>query len=165
MDPEMLAQFPPGLPKSTLITLAPMLAPPELAAQLGQLAPALPDPVPFSYLYEYETNYWVEPATGVLIDYTKDEAVIVAIESDAIPGGIAPVAPVLGLTYQHTDEAIADAKEDAEDGKQLLSIFGTVVPWSAIGLGALLVLGGSLAMLRKRDGATAEELEASRAEE
>jgi len=155
MDPETLAQFPPALPKSAVIALAPMLAPPELQAQLGQLAPALPDPVPFTYLYEYETNYWVEPKTGVLIDYTKDEAVIIALQSDAVPGGVAPVGPVLALNYQHTEQSITDAKADAEDGKRLLNIFGTIVPWSAIGLGALLLLGGGYGILRKREDAAA----------
>jgi hypothetical protein len=157
-DPATLGQFPPALPKDAVIALAPMLAPPELQAQLGQLAPALPDPVPFSYLYEYETNYWVDPATGVLIDYTKDEAIIIGIQSDALPGGVAPVGPVVALTYQHTEASIADAKADAEDGQTLLFWFGTVVPWGAIGLGALLILGGGFAVARKReDGEGSDE--------
>lgn len=150
VDPVLLAMLPPGAPKSSLLTLGPALAPPELIGQLGQLLPALPDPIPFSYLYGYETNYWVDPETGVLIDYTKDEAITIALQGEVIPGGMAPIGEVLALTYEHTDESIADAKEDAEDGQRLLTIFGTIVPWSAVGLGALLLLGGGWAAVRKR---------------
>jgi hypothetical protein len=153
LDPATLAMFPAGLPKDAVLALAPSLAPPELLGMLGQVAPTLPDPVPFTYLYEYETNYWVDSATGVLIDYTKDEAVIIALQSDAVPGGIVPVGPVLGLVYQHTDESIADAKEDAEDGKSLLNIFGVIVPFSAIGLGAVLILAGGYFAFRKNEEA------------
>jgi hypothetical protein len=157
VDPETLAMFPPALPLATVTALAPALAPPELAPLLDQVLPALPDPVPFTYLYEYETNYWIDPATGVLIDYTKDEAIIIAAQADAIPGGVAPVGPVLGLTYQHTDQSIADAKADAEDGKGLLTLFGAVVPYTAIGIGVVLGAAGAyLAFLRKEDEAAAE---------
>jgi hypothetical protein len=157
VDPETLAQFPPALPKSEVLALAPVLAPPELQAQLGQLASVLSDPVLFAYLYEYETNYWVDPATGVLIDYTKDEAVVAGIQSDAVPGGVVPIGDVLGMTYQHTDDSIADAKEDAEDGGRLLTIFGTIVPASALGFGGLLVLWGVYAIIRRKDEGGAAE--------
>ncbi len=162
VDPETLAMFPPAFPKDVVLALAPTLAPPELLGMLQQFAPALPDPVPFSYLYEYETNYWVDPATGVLIDYTKDEAVVLAFESDQVPGGIVPVGPVLGLVYQHTADSIADAKEDADDGKGLLNIFGTIVPWSAVGLGAVLALfGGYFAFVKKEEDAAPAEAPAA----
>ncbi|MCB2223592.1 MAG: DUF3068 domain-containing protein [Actinobacteria bacterium] len=154
-DPATLAMFPAGLPLATVTALAPSLAPEDMLPMLGQILPALPDPVPFTYLYEYETNYWVDPATGVLIDYTKDEAIVLAIMADAIPGGIAPVGPVLGLVYQHTDDAIADAKVDAEDGQSLLNLFGVIVPYLAIGLGAVLALGGGFFAFRKEDEAAA----------
>ena len=149
VDPVTLAMFPPGLPLDTATALAPTLAPPEMVPLLDQILPTLPDPVPFTYLYEYETNYWIDPATGVLIDYTKDEAVILAIQSDAIPGGVAPVGPVLGLVYQHTADSIADAKVDAEDGQSLLNLFGVIVPYAAIGVGALLALAGGYLAFRK----------------
>ena len=145
--------FPPGLPLGAVTALAPALAPPEMLPLLDQILPALPDPVPFTYLYEYETNYWIDPATGVLIDYTKDEAIIIAAMADAIPGGVAPVGPVLGLVYQHTADSIADAKADADDGKSLLSLFGVIVPYTAIGIGLLLALGGGYLLYRKDEEA------------
>jgi hypothetical protein len=159
-DPVTLAMFPPGVPLATAAALAPSLAPPEMAGMLDQILPMLPDPVPFTYLYEYETNYWVDPATGVLIDYTKDEAVIIAIQADAIPGGIAPVGPVLGLVYQHTADSIADAKADAEDGRNLLNLFGAIVPYVAIGVGAVLMLAGGYFAFRKNEEETAVAIEA-----
>ena len=74
-DPVLLASFPPALPKAVIEGLAPALGlPDELLGQLGQVLPALPDPVPLAYTYSYETNYWVEPRSGVLVDYSKMES-------------------------------------------------------------------------------------------
>ena len=157
VDPATLAMFPPALPLGTVVALAPALAPAEMLPLLDQVLPALPDPVPFTYLYEYETNYWIDPATGVLIDYTKDEEVIIAAMADAIPGGMAPVGPVLGLVYQHTADSIADAKVDADDGQSLLNLFGVVVPYAAIAIGLLLALGGGYLVFRKDEEAAASQ--------
>jgi len=158
VDAETLAMFPPALPLAVVSALAPALAPPEMLPLLDQILPALPDPVPFSYLYEYETNYWLDPATGVLIDYTKDEAIIIAALADVVPGGVAPVGPVLGLVYQHTADSIADAKADADDGKSLLNLFGVIVPYAAIAVGLLLALAGGFFLFRKEgEAAPAQE--------
>ena len=71
---------------------------------------------------------------NVLIDYAKDEARYLALGSGQVE--------VFHLTYAATDQSIADAKEDAEDGKMMINLFGTIIPWIAIGLGALVALGG-----------------------
>ena len=73
----MLANFPPALPKATIEALVPALGLPDAAtAQLAELLPALPDPVPLAYTYEYTSDYWVEPDTGVLIDFAKVDRAI-----------------------------------------------------------------------------------------
>jgi hypothetical protein len=158
MDQALLAMFPSSMPKAVVTGLAGVLSlTAEQQAQFAQLMPLLPDPVPFTYLYQYTTNYWVEPTTGVLIDYTKDEARILAIPVDTsiVATGVVPVTDVFHMSYQTTEASIADAKKDANDGKTMLLWFGTIIPWAAIGLGALLLLGGGFMLLRKREKATA----------
>jgi hypothetical protein len=159
VDPVMLAMFPESMPKATVQALAPQLGlSDELMMQFALLLPALPDPVPFTYLYEYATEYWVEPTTGMLIDYTKDESRILALQVDPsiVAMGMVPVGPVFHLTYEQNDQSIADAREEAEDNKTLISLFGTIVPYAAIGVGALLVLGGGFLIIRKKkEAATA----------
>jgi hypothetical protein len=145
-DPVILAMFPASLPKALLSSLAPMLdLPPALLEGLAALLPMLPDPVPLNYVYEYETHYWVEPTTGVLIDYTKDEARYLSLATAQVE--------VYHLTYEATDQSIADAKNDAEDGKGLINLFGTIIPYAAIGVGAAIALGGLFMLGRKKKAA------------
>ena len=143
MDPAVLAMFPASMPKATLAALAPQLPlPAEMLQGLAALLPLLPDPVPLSYLYEYETDYWVESTTGVLIDYTKDEIRYLSLGAGQVE--------VFHLTYAASDQSIIDAKKDADDGKMMINLFGTIIPWIAVGLGALVALGGIFMLARKR---------------
>jgi hypothetical protein len=158
LDPSLLAMFPSSLPKALVVGLAPQLGlSAELMAQFSQLLPVLPDPVPFTYLHRYETEYWVEPATGVLVDYIKDESRIMAMVVDpaVVSIGMVPVGEIFSLNYVTTAQSVADAKKDAEDGKSVITLFGTIIPYAALGVGALLLLGGGVMLVRKRkDGAS-----------
>lgn len=158
LDPTLLAMFPESMPKGLVQALAPQLGlSAELMQQFAMLLPLLPDPIPFTYLYEYATEYWVEPTTGMLIDYTKDESRILAIEVDPsiVSLGMVPVGDVFRLVYEQSDQSIADAKADAEDAKGTINLFGAIIPWAAIGVGAALaVLGGGLLLTRKKETAT-----------
>lgn len=143
LDPAVLAMFPASLPKDLIVGLAPQLGlPPETLQGLAAFLPLLPDPVPLSYVYQYATEYWVEPTTGVVIDYVKEEARLLTLATAEVD--------VFRLSYQATDQSIADAKKDAEDGKMMMSLFGTIIPYAAIGLGALVALGGGFMLGRKR---------------
>ncbi len=154
LDPVLLAMFPESMPKAMVQGLAPQLGlSDELMMQFALLLPALPDPIPFTYLYEYATEYWVEPTTGMLIDYTKDESRILALVVDPsiVSIGMVPVGDVFRLIYEQSDQSIADAKQDAEDGKGTINLFGMIIPYAAIGVGALLILGGAFLLARKRE--------------
>lgn len=158
-DPVLLEMFPASMPKGLVQALAPQLGlSAEMMQQFALLLPLLPDPIPFTYLYEYETEYWVEPTTGMLIDYTKDESRILAIEVDTsiVPTGMVPVGDVFHLIYEQSDQSVVDAREEAEDNKAMITMFGTTLPWAAIGVGAALVLlGGALLLVRKKEEAPA----------
>lgn len=125
-----------------------------------------PDPVPLSYVYEYTGEYWIEPTTGVLIDTHKVEirkagfsdelmaslgAQIENLPIDVDPAVVAEFLPVtvFHLDYQATDESVQDAKDDALDAKDQLTLFGTTLPIAAIVIGLLLGLLGAVMFMRK----------------
>jgi hypothetical protein len=148
-DPELLSQFPAALPKAVIEGLVPALGlPDEMMAVLGQALPLLPDPIPLAYTYSYETQYWVEPDSGVLIDYNKMESRSVALNV----GEVQPLAEVMHLEYAQTAASVADAVADAEDAKGQLFWLGTVLPYALIVLGAIFALLGIIAFTRKPAG-------------
>jgi hypothetical protein len=150
-DPGLLASFPAALPKAVVESLAPALGlPDELMAQLSQVLPMLPDPIPLAYTYSYETKYWVEPDSGVLIDYDKMESRSVALNLGDQP---VPLTEVMHLEYVQTADSVADAVADAEDVKGQLLWLGTVLPYGLIVLGAIFALLGIVAFGRKPTGA------------
>ncbi len=143
----------------------------QLTGLVGGLNPALapilptlmasaewPDPIPLIYVYDYTGEYWIEPTTGVLIDTHKVEIRSVtmpdellqalAARIDAIPGadpamigGLLPLT-VSHLEYRGTDESVLEAKDDAEDAKNQIQLFGTTLPIGAIVIGLVLALAG-----------------------
>jgi hypothetical protein len=144
VDPEMLALFPPAIPKELLIGLSQTIdLPASMLERFADLLPSLPDPVPLKYTYEYETTYWVEPATGVLIDYDKHEAYKVALEMESIPVPV-PITPVFEQSYHTSPSSIEDAIKDAKDAKKQLNAFGTILPLALAVIGLVLVVAGVL---------------------
>lgn len=149
-DPELLAMFPSELPKSVVEGLVPALGlAPEAAAALGEALPALPDPVPLTYTYSYETNYWVEPDSGVLVDYDKLESRSVAVN---LGGQTVPVAEVMHLEYSQTADSVADAVDDAEDARSQLFWQGRVLPYALLAAGVLAAVLGFVLWRRAATG-------------
>lgn len=145
-DPELLALFPSELPKAVIEGLVPALGlSAEVAAGLTEVLPALPDPVPLAYTYRYETDYWVEPDSGVLVDYNKMESRSVAVN---FGGQTLPVAEIMHLEYSQTADSVADAIDDAVDAKNELFWQGTVLPYVLLAGGALVVLMGFIVLRR-----------------
>jgi hypothetical protein len=130
-----------------------------------------PDPVPLSYVYEYTGEYWIEPATGVLIDTHKVEirkvgfseellgSLVEAISNlpgDAVDpamlGELLPVT-VFYLDYQATDESVQDAKKDALDAKDTIQLYGTTIPIALIVIGLVLGIAGAFVFMQKQAAA------------
>ncbi len=148
-DPALLATFPTELPKAVLEGLVPTLGlSDEAMAQLGGILPSLPDPVPLTYLYAYETTYWVEPDTGVLVDYQKMESRLVALNLGAEP---IPVGEVMHLEYAQTAASVEDAAKDATDAQSQLFWQGKVLPYALMVGGVLLGLLGLLGLKRRTE--------------
>jgi hypothetical protein len=151
--------LPDALPKALLAGMAPYLGLPDALVQgLAMMLPMLPDQVELPYSYTWDTEYWVEPTTGVLIDYTKSEQryldVPALLETLGAPmPGVQPI-PVFDLNYAATDQSIADAKADAKTPKMLLDLFEWL-PWVIVGLGGLVTIGGAFMLVRKPKKAVA----------
>jgi len=142
VDPELLAQFPPALPKAMLAQLAASLdLPDEAMAQLGPVLEAMPDPVPLTYTFQFDKTYWVEPTTGMLIDIDVMESRAAAL---TVPGGPGPVplTEVQHLEYVTAPASVTDAVNEANDGISQLNLFGTYIPAILILLGAIGIIGG-----------------------
>ncbi len=148
VDPAVLGSLPPALPKAMIAQLVPALGlDDDAVAQLTGVLSALPDPVPLTYTYTYATTYWVEPTSGVLIDYEKMESRQVALD---VGGQSIPVTEVMRLDYSQTDASVLDAVADAEDAKSRLLWQGRVLPLGLM-LGGLLIAGfGAVASNRSR---------------
>ncbi len=170
---EMLANFPPAIPKDLFLMLAQGIEVPEaMQGAFGLILPNLPDLVPLKYTYEYETRYWVEPTTGMLLNYSKQETRQVALAKDTLTGAIPegaelpedvaailpmlpdplPLLPVFDIEYVVTESSIEDAVQDAKDAKSMLDLSATV-PLLLIVLGVVLVVVGVVLLLLKGKGA------------
>jgi hypothetical protein len=134
-----------------------------------------PDPVPLSYTYEYRGEYWVDPASGVLIDTHKVEIRKVGVSDELmaalgeklgtltsiIPASLLPEGfnpdmfssllpmTVSQLEYQATDQSVQDAKKDAEDASNKIRLYGTFLPAAAIAAGLVLGVLGIILFTRK----------------
>lgn len=142
VDPEMLAMFPPALPKAAIAGLLPALGlPDEAAAQVAATLEALPDPVPLGYTYSYETRYWVEPDSGVVVDYARDQSRVVGID---VGGQFVPLTEVMQLSVAQTDASVSEAADEAKDAENLLFWVGRVLPWGLLAIGVVLTVLGFL---------------------
>jgi hypothetical protein len=168
-DPAMLAIFPPAIPKDLFLMLAQGIEVPEsMQGAFALILPLLPDPVPLKYTYEYDSVYWIEPTTGVLIDYNKHEVRQVAlskallaelVQDVELPEDTAalfpllpdplPLTPVFDLSYQTAAESVEDSVQDAKDAKGILDLFGTTVPLALIVVGLVLALVGLFFVVRR----------------
>ncbi len=149
VDPELLAQFPAGLPKDLLMQLAPMLGiPDDQMAQLGPVLEAMPDPVPLTYTFAFDKTYWVEPTTGILIDIDVMESRAAALTVPGMPDPV-PLAEVQHLEYQTAPVSVEDAVADANDAMSQLKLYGTTLPLILVVLGAAGIIVGIVLIARK----------------
>jgi hypothetical protein len=163
IDPDYVKALglPPEIPKDVFTALVGQTDISDMVKRfLPLVLEQLPgDNVPLAYYYEYEGEYWIEPKTGVLIDTKKHELRRVGLSDEAIAG--TPLAnlseeqraalriPVSDFTYWGTDQSVQDAKKDAEDATNKITLYGTTLPIVAIIAGAVIGLVGVFLVLRK----------------
>ncbi|NNF55693.1 MAG: DUF3068 domain-containing protein [Acidimicrobiales bacterium] len=148
--PSALASLPPALPQATLAGIVPALGLDAAAAgQLTEVLTVLPDPVPLAYTYTYNTEYWVEPRSGVLVDYAKTESRVVGIE---VGGQFVPLTEVSQTSFTQTADSVAVTAKEASDAKSDLFWQGRILPWGLIAGGVILILLAGFVAVRSRDG-------------
>lgn len=148
VDPGTLAEFPESVPRESVPAIAPLLnLPEEILGALPALLPLLPEELPLEYTYEFEAKYWIDPATGVLIDIEKNDVrkAIVAVEN--FPLELDPIV-VYDLAYTSSEETLEAAVDDAEKYGTQLTLGRTIVPFGSWVVGALLAIVGLIYVRR-----------------
>jgi len=144
-DPKTLAALPANLPKATLAGLATALPPAQQAA-LAPFLPQLPDVLPLSYTSVTETTFWVDTATGSVLETQQKQTITAGLSS---PAGSLPLAAVVELNLKTADADVTSGAATAADAQQALTLIGVVAPLVLAVLGvALLLLAIPLARRR-----------------
>jgi hypothetical protein len=142
-DPQLLHTLPAALPKQTFTSLAPQLPEAVRAQLIGSLA-ALPDPVPLSYTARTTLHVFADRATGLPLDETLHQQVLVGVQ---VAGQRAELIPVLDLNAAFTPDTVSTTADLARSTSTKLAVIGIVIP--AV-LGALGLLFLVLGVLRRR---------------
>ncbi len=137
-NPQVLARLPKALPASLLphIVAAGILTP----SQAVSLSRAFPHSktIPLGYTYKASSAYWVDPATGLVVNLRTTEEQIGNI---AMPNGhLIPLLPVLADSYHFTPSSMSAAVTDAKNGGSTITTWGVTVPIIGAVVGFLLLV-------------------------
>ncbi|MFO8009899.1 MAG: porin PorA family protein [Dehalococcoidia bacterium] len=147
VNPEILSRLPQSLPLDLFSVLVSSIElREEKHAAMEEIVSTLPDPVPLTYLYEYEATYWIDPETGINIDIRRHEKRTAAIEYQE---EMIPLVPVFNVEYQATRESINNAIDDAEKIHDRIRLWDSSVPGALIGIGAILIIFGIFRVFRQ----------------
>lgn len=138
-DPFLLALLPAEIDKGALEAILAQLDLPDLQQRLvAEALPRLPDPVPLNYFYLSDLWLWVEPTTGMAVDFVKHEERLVAL-------GPLPVATIFEMDWRHTPETVLAVAAEARPFIEQVRWFERRLPTAAALAGGVLVfiaLGG-----------------------
>jgi Porin PorA len=150
-----------GLPTSLPIALVPRLAAAGLISpsQVSGLSAAFPraTSIPLGYTYQASNDYFVAPATGLVVNVSNNETEVGGI--DLPTGTIIPILPVLADTYHASPASLSAAVNDANNGSSTITTWGVAVPIAAAAVGFLLLVLAVLLWLRKRSRGRPVEVE------
>ena len=143
-DPGLLKMLPAELPKSLVAGLAPLLP----AAVQGKITPAivsaLPDPVPLNYTGTTNIVAYVDKQTGVAVDETVAQQVVVNV---AVGSQTLSLLPVLTLNFHITPASVNYLAHKAKSAGRLLTLMTLIVPIALLVIGVLLLM---IAIIRRR---------------
>jgi Porin PorA len=147
-DPQVLAALPKSLPTSQLPTLqrAGLVSAAQIAA-LSRLFPGATS-IPLGYTYQASNNYFVSPATGLVVNVSNNE---IQMGGPRLPTGqIIPVIPVLTDSYHASPASLSQAVTDAKNGSSTITVLGVTLPIIFAALGFLLLVLAVFLWMRKR---------------
>jgi hypothetical protein len=142
-EQSLLRTLPPALPKQTLAALAPQLPEAVRAKMVASLA-QLPDSVPLAYAAQTTLNVWADRETGLPIDETLHQQVIVGVD---VAGQRVDVMPVLDVSAAFTPDSINSTAKLADTASTKLLLLEIVTPAVLATLGVLLLV---IAVVRRR---------------
>jgi hypothetical protein len=147
-NPQVLAALPKSLPTSLLPSL--QRAGLVSAAQIAALSGIFPraTSIPLGYTYQASNNYFVSPATGLVVNVSNNETQMAGVRLPT--GGIVPVIPVLAYTYHASPASLSQAVTDAKNGSSAITILGVTLPIIFAALGFLLLVLAVFLWMRKR---------------
>lgn len=91
--------------------------------------------------YATEQSLWVDPLTGSIIDQNVHQVL-------KLPDG----STVLDISVKYTDETVKKNVDEAKSNGQLLNLLTKVLPWVALIVGLLSLVGGFLLLRGSRKG-------------
>lgn len=106
------------------------------------LPTAIPPGMTVPFLANGNYTYWIEPDSGMILDILIDEYYDVEY-----PG--MPRMTTFKETFWFQDETIENCIDDAHQINTMFPLMGKTLPWTAIGIGAVLMLGGIVLYMRK----------------
>jgi hypothetical protein len=143
-DPGLLKLLPPSLPKKLIASLAPLLP----AAVQAKITPAtlaaLPSPVPLSYTGTTNIVAYVDSQTGVPIDETLSEQIVVNVTAGS---QTLSLIPVFALGFHVTPASVTYLADKAKTAGELLTLMKLIVPIVLVVTGVVLLV---IAILRRR---------------
>jgi hypothetical protein len=145
---QVLAVLPKTLPTSLLPRLeAGGLISPAQVAALSRIFPGA-TAIPLGYTYQASNNYFVSPATGLVVNLSNNETQMAGVKLPT--GQIIPVIPVLAYTYHATSASLSQAVTDAKNGSSTITVLGVTLPIIFAALGFVLVVLAIFLWMRKR---------------
>ena len=145
-DGKISAMLPQTLPKAILPVVAATL-PTFIQELLAQFLPGLPESMPLTYTSITDTTFWVDQATGIVIDVDQQQ-VIKAQLGGALSA--APLPAAFDLNIKTTDETVKANAEEAVAAENGLKLIGTYLPIGLGALGLLLLVLAIISLVRKR---------------
>jgi hypothetical protein len=147
-NPQVLSRLPKSLPASLLPSLsgAHLITPAEIAG-LSRAFPGATT-IPLGYTYQASNNYFVDPATGLVVNVNNSESQMGGIKMPT--GQIIPILPVLADSYHASPASLSQAVTDAKNGGGVINTLGVALPIALAAFGFLLVVLAILLWMRKR---------------
>ena len=142
-DPGLLKLLPPSLPKNLIASLAPVLPTAVRAKITPAILAALPSPVPLSYTGTTNIVAYVDSQTGIAIDETVSEQVVVNVTAGS---QTLSLIPVLALDFHVTPASVKYLANKANSTGELLTLMNLIAPVALVVIGVVLLV---IAILRR----------------
>src|SRR6266508_2159391 len=123
------------------------MLPAALQQALAQVLPTLPDNIPLSYTSATDTIFWVDSATGIVLDVNQKQVIKAQLSG---PLAAAQLPAVFDLSIKNTEETTKSSAESAAKADSGVTLIGTYIPIGLGALGLVLLVFAIIAAVRKR---------------